>query len=142
MQRRGWGRVAAVAGMGMVFVAALCAVVALRGSGGSNSSLLELGAGPTGDLRKALALEVSKKRFNKAQKYLESVHYAMKEDFVELKEWSIKKEEARAQLQNVLAEYSPNMKIDESSTAEYSQKGSKFWTYLAVLGSCSPKLCA
>lgn len=125
-QRRVWGRGAAAAGMGIVCVAAICAVVLFRGSGGSSSSLLELGSEPVSDLRKALALEVSKKRFNKAQKYLTSVHEAMKEDFVELKEWAVKKEEARAQLENVLAEYSPNMKIDKSDSAEYSQTGGPF----------------
>jgi hypothetical protein len=107
--------------MAALFLAACCAMSVFRGDGDSRTSLLVLDPEPVEDLRKALALEVSKKRFNRAQEKLENVHMAMMDDFQELKKWAVQKEEARAQLQKVMAEYDPTMQIDTAATAEYSQ---------------------
>ena len=107
--------------MAALFLAACCAMSVSRGDGDSRTSLLVLDPEPVEDLRKALALEVSKKRFNRAQEKLENVHMAMMDDFQELKKWAVQKEEARAQLQKVMAEYDPTMQIDTTATAEYSQ---------------------
>jgi len=102
----------------------LCAVVVSRGgSSRSSVALFALGAEPSADLRLALALEVSKKRFNKANMHLERLHLAMKDDFVALKEWAVEKEQARAQLEKVIAENDPSMSIDSAATSEYSQPG-------------------
>ncbi len=114
-------RAAAAAALAL---AAMCALVATRGGNvgrrGFRVALLELGEESKDDLRKALALEVSKKRFNKAQKKLEGLHAAMDEDFIQLKKWAIEKAEARAQLEKVIAENDPSMSIDKSATSEYS----------------------
>jgi regulator of replication initiation timing len=111
-----------------IALAAVCGLVATRGGDvdrrGGRVALLELGEESKDDLRKALALEVSKKRFNKAQKKLEGLHTTMEEDFVQLKKWAIEKAEARAQLEKVIAENDPSMSIDESSTSEYSAPSS------------------
>ena len=107
--------------MAALFLAACCAMSVSRGDGDSRTSLLVLDPEPVEDLRKALALEVSKKRFNRAQEKLENVHMAMMDDFQELKKWAVQKEEARAQLQKVMAEYDPTMQIDTAATAEYIQ---------------------
>ena len=107
--------------MAALFLAACCAMSVSRGDVDKSTSLLVLDPEPVEDLRKALALEVSKKRFNRAQEKLENVHMAMMDDFQELKKWAVQKEEARAQLQKVMAEYDPTMQIDTAATAEYSQ---------------------
>ena len=117
-------RATAVAGLvGLWALVAFCALVGpgMSSVGGSGRvALFELGEGPKADLRMALALEVSKKRFNKASKKLEALHQAMSEDFVELKKWTIEKEEARAQLEKEIAEKDPAMEIDRENTAEYT----------------------
>ena len=114
-------RRAAAAGLSAVLaVLAVLALVVGPGVGSSGSTeLLELGEEPRTDLRIALALEVSKKRFNKAQKKLEGLHQEMAGDFEELKKWTQQKEEARAQLEKVIAENDPSMEIDKSRTSEY-----------------------
>jgi len=107
-----------------IALAAVCGLVATRGGDvdrrGGRVALLELGEESKDDLRKALALEVSKKRFNKAQKKLEELHQEMAGDFEGLKKWTKQKEEARAQLEKVIAENDPSMEIDKSRTAEYA----------------------
>ena len=115
-------RRAAAAGLaGALAVLAVLALVAGPGVSSSGSTeLLELGEEPRTDLRIALALEVSKKRFNKAQKKLEELHQEMAGDFEGLKKWTKQKEEARAQLEKVIAENDPSMEIDKSRTAEYA----------------------
>lgn len=114
---------ASVAAALVLTLAAVCGLfISRHGSTNSQGSiaLFELGDESKDDLRKALALEVSKKRFNKAQKKLDGLHKAMQEDFVELKKWAVEKAEARAQLEKVIAENDPGMSIDKSATSEYS----------------------
>jgi len=98
------------AAMALVVVMAL--VAEPGGSSGSEmgrsrAALLELGEEPRTDLRLALALEVSKKRYNKAQKKLEGLRQQLTGDFDELKKWTVEKQEAKAQLENVIAENDP-----------------------------------
>jgi hypothetical protein len=101
---------------GLAAVMALVVVMALVAEPGGDSgnemgrsraALLELGEEPRTDLRLALALEVSKKRYNKAQKKLEGLRQQLTGDFDELKKWTIEKQEAKAQLENVIAENDP-----------------------------------
>ena len=115
-------RAVALAALVLALVAVCGVFISGSGRAGGRSSvaLFELGEESKDDLRKALALEVSKKRFNKAQKKLAGLHLAMQEDFKKLKKWAVEKAEARAQLEKVIAENDPSMSIDRSSTAEYS----------------------
>jgi hypothetical protein len=117
-------RAAAVAGTAVLLVAAMCALSFSGGSSSRGVSLLELGEDGRDDLRKALALEVSKKRYNKARANLDRLHSTMSQDFEELKKWTEEKNKARAQLAAIIAQYDPSMKIDESATSEYDAPAS------------------
>ena len=116
----------ALAALALVLAACVCVLAASSRDRRSSSELLELGAEPSEDLRKALALEVSKKRYNKAKKRLERLHEKMKADFDGLKKWTVEKDKARADLEATIAEYDPSVEIDASNTAEFrsrSQEG-------------------
>ena len=108
---------------GFAAVMALLVVMALvaehGGSSGSEmgrsrAALLELGEEPRTDLRLALALEVSKKRYNKAQKKLEGLRQQLTGDFDELKKWTVEKQEAKAQLEKAIAENDPTAVAENS----------------------------
>ena len=109
----------ALAALALVLAACVCVLAASSRGGRNSSELLELGAEPSEDLRKALALEVSKKRYNKAKKRLERLHEKMKADFDGLKKWTVEKDKARADLEATIAEYDPSVEIDASNTAEF-----------------------
>eukprot|EP00960_Hanusia_phi_P041983 755248-Hanusia_phi.AAC.6 len=71
------------------------------------SQLLQLGTEQRQDLRKALALEVSKNRYEAAKSRLKALHDQLIQVFDELKQEAVKKESARDDLVHLLAEVNP-----------------------------------
>jgi len=69
--------------------------------------LLQLGEDQRNDLRKALALEVSKNRYEIAKSRLKALHDELIQVFDELKQEAVKKESARDDLVHLLAEVNP-----------------------------------